>query len=73
MIYAKHAPRSWITPEGFPLSWRHYCYGMAFIARENLRSQLHLAQAQRMAGVVQDDWNIWQRDIERVTEVPRGG
>lgn len=72
MIYASLMPASWCTPDGFPRSWRHYIYGMAFIAREKLRSQLHLAQAQRMSGVVQDDWNVWQRDVQRVTEVPRG-
>lgn len=72
MTYVTRVPASWCTSDGFPRSWRHYLYGMAFIARENLRNQLHAAQATRMASVVKDDFETWQRDVQRVTEVPRG-
>lgn len=72
MTYATAMPASWLTPDGFPRTWRHFVYGMAFIAREHLRTQLARAQATRMAGVVKDDWEVYQRDVTRVTEVPRG-
>lgn len=44
---------------------------MAWIGRQYQRDQLKLAQATRMAGAKQDDWETWQRDIDTVTGVPR--
>lgn len=56
-----------------PLSWQHYQYGLRHIARENLRGQLAMAQAMRMAGIVKEDWEAYQRDMARLTEVPKHG
>lgn len=64
---------AWCGPDGFPLSWQHYQYGLTHIAREHLREQLAFAQSVRMAGVVKEDYDAWQRDITRLTEVPRHG
>lgn len=71
MTFAAHAPPSWVGADGFPLSWRHYVYGMAFISREYLRRQLEQAQAARMASAEKEDYQSWQRDVETVTGVPR--
>jgi hypothetical protein len=43
------------------------------IARENLRWQLSLAQAMRMSSIVKEDWEAYQRDLSRLTEVPKHG
>ena len=71
-IFVTYRP-AWVGADGFPLSWQHYLFGLKHIAREGMRHQLWLAQATRMADVVQDDWVAWQRDIEYMTEVPLHG
>lgn len=71
-VFVAHRP-AWVGPDGFPLSWMHYQHGLRSIAREALRSQLAHAQAVRMAGVVKADWEEYQRDIARMTEVPKHG
>ncbi len=64
---------AWVGADGFPLTWQHFLYGIRHIARESLRSQLHSAQAVRMAGLEKEDWDVWQRDAGRLTEVPPHG
>jgi len=64
---------AWVGPDGFPLSWQHYIYGLRHIAREQLRQQMLWAQAARMSRTEKEDWNIWQRDVNRLTEVPTHG
>lgn len=69
-MFVRYLP-AWVNSAGDPLSWQHYSYGLKHIAREQLRSSLLRAQATRMGGVVQEDWETYQRDIMLQTEVPR--
>ena len=62
----------WVGADGFPLSWQHYQYGLAFHARDSLRYQLYLAQAARFSRQDSTDFNAYQSDVQRITEVPRG-
>lgn len=64
---------AWVGPDGFPLSWQHYQYGLAHIAREQLRMSLWTAQAYRMGRVEKEDFEKYQQDVTMVTEVPRHG
>jgi len=64
---------AWTGPDGFPLSWRHFVYGMAYLGRADLRAGLAAAQAHRAAGYSADDFDAHQRDVLRLTEVPRHG
>ena len=59
--------------DGFPLTWQHYQYGLAHIGRDDLRRQLWLAQGVRMGSVTQEDWEVYQRDMTMLTEVPKYG
>jgi hypothetical protein len=72
LIFVTYRP-AWVGRDGFPLSWQHYVYGLRHIARENMRHQLWMAQAYRMARVEKEDWNTWQRDVNWLTEVPKHG
>jgi len=64
---------AWVNKDGWPLSWQHYIYGLRHIAREDLRRQLWLSQAHRLSRTEKDGWDEWQRDINRLTEVPKHG
>lgn len=71
-VFVTYRP-AWVGKDGFPLSWQHFQYGLAHIARESLRQQLSRAQSGRMARVAKEDWEVYQRDVSMVTEVPRHG
>lgn len=64
---------AWVGEDGFPLTWQHYVYGLRHIAREDLRRQVYMAQAQRMSRAERESYDEWQRDMNRLTEVPRHG
>jgi hypothetical protein len=71
-IFVAHRP-AWVGKDGMPLSWQHFSHGLRHIARENLREQLRFAQSMRMSRTGKEDWDSWQRDVNRLTEVPRNG
>jgi hypothetical protein len=48
-----------LNAEGFPRSWRHYVYGMSYLARSRVRSLLDMAEATRAAGAVEEHWKQW--------------
>lgn len=64
---------AWVGQDGFPLTWQHYIYGLRHIARENIRRQLWLSQAARMSRIDKSEWDVWQRDVSLLTEVPKHG
>lgn len=72
LLFVTYRP-AWVGRDGFPLSWQHYVYGVRHIAREGMRQQLWMAQAMRMSSTGKMDWETYQRDINRMTEVPRHG
>lgn len=72
MTFAAEFP-AWTGPDGLPLSWRHYVYGVAHLARRHLRATLAIAEGVRMGGAVKDDFESFARDVSRMTEVPRNG
>lgn len=64
---------AWVNKDGDPLSWQHYIYGLRHIARESLRHQVWMAQSMRMSRTTPENWDSWQRDMSRLTEVPKHG
>lgn len=71
-IFITYRP-AWVDKKGWPLSWQHYIYGLRHIARERLREQVWIAQAMRMSRTPGPNWDEWQRDMNRLTEVPKHG
>lgn len=71
-VFVTYRP-AWVNKEGWPLSWQHYVYGLRHIARENLRQQMWMAQAMRLSRSSAQDFDTWQRDMTRLTEVPKYG
>jgi spore cortex formation protein SpoVR/YcgB (stage V sporulation) len=61
----------WVGPDGFPLSWRHWIYGVAWLGREHSRAIAAEAQAFRIGQANQDDYDAFTRDVEMTTGVPR--
>ena len=47
---------------GFPLTWRHYVYGMAYLRRARLREMLRTAEATR-AGQAVKGFEEWRQDL----------
>lgn len=72
MTFAAALP-AWTGADGLPLSFRHFVHGMAHIGRSHLRDELARAQATRNAGLKLEDFQAYQRDTLRVTEVPHDG
>ena len=71
-VFVTYRP-AWVGPDGFPLSWQHYIYGLRHIARESLRQQLWTSQSIRLSRQDNEHWGEHQRDIHRLTEVPTHG
>lgn len=55
---------AWCGRDGFPLSWRHYCYGLRYLGRSHIREQLARAGAARMAAAETDDYKAWYHELE---------
>lgn len=70
MSFAGQFP-AWCGADGLPLSWRHYVHGMAWLGRQYQRDQLADAQAIRMAATTKEDFEVWTRDVDRTTGIPR--
>lgn len=64
---------TWTGRDGFPLSWRHFVYGMAYLGRQTLREQLARVESFRLGNAAPDEFRSFQRDVSRMTEVPRDG
>jgi hypothetical protein len=60
-----HQLPTWCGPDGLPRSWRHYCHGMAYLARAHHRRQLEAAEAARMGAADADSFGTWHRDTTR--------
>lgn len=52
--------------DGFPLSWRHYVYGLRYLGRAHVRHQLTTAEAVRLGGAARDDYTAWRGDMNRI-------
>lgn len=57
----------WVGPDGYPLSWRHYVYGMAHLGRAARRELLRSAEAQRAGTAELQKYRDWHRDVARGT------
>ena len=53
---------AWIGKDGYPLSWRHYIYGMAAIERENAAEKLRMADAVSAHKAKERDFKRWLRE-----------
>lgn len=67
MYATANLPAGWHTPEGFPRSWRHFEYAMAFLGRSHLRTTLARAEAVRLANLEKEEWGEFQRDTHLLT------
>jgi len=53
---------AWVGADGYPLSWRHYIYGMAALERENAAQKLRTADAVSAHKAKDRDWKKWVRE-----------
>ena len=66
--FARQCP-AWVRPDGLPLSWAHYVYGLDRLRIAKVRADLHDGQRQRVAfGADEQRWNDWQNERLRITE-----
>lgn len=63
-----HRLPAWCGPDGLPLSWRHFQYGLAYLGRDHLRWQLGLAQAGRLAQADTEGFRSWTQDLNRMLQ-----
>ena len=54
----------WIGADGYPLSWRHYVYGMAHLGRAAARETLRAATAAGAAWMKPDQYRQWRADVQ---------
>lgn len=52
---------------GQPLSWRHYVYGLGYLGRAHVRTQLMHAQATRLGNATEDGYSTYLTKAERMT------
>lgn len=68
-MHFAYALPAWCGPDGLPLSWRHFVYGLQFIGRQWVREEVRAAQASRMGAQVADEgFRSWRADQLRFTE-----
>lgn len=52
---------AWTRRDGFPLSWRHFSYGVAHLGRAYARTSLRLSAATGIAHATREDAEQWYR------------
>ena len=52
---------AWTRPDGNPLSWRHFSYGMAHLSRAHARTSLRTSAAVVIAHATREDADQWYR------------
>jgi hypothetical protein len=61
---------AWVGQDGYPRSWAHYVYGMAYLTRARVRRLLDMAESTRAAGSVERGYKEWvdeRREAQRRT------
>jgi hypothetical protein len=58
---------AWTGADGYPLTWRHYVYGMAAIERENAAAKMRMADAVAAHKAGQRDWKRWVREHSAIS------
>lgn len=56
----------WRKDRGYPVSWRHYAYGMAHIGRATARETLRRATAVAAGHSDPQSWKTFTSDLERI-------
>lgn len=70
MTFALEFP-AWCGPDGTPLSWRHFQYGLLALGRRHIRQEIAMAEAMRAAQADREGFRDWWRDLQRlVTPLP---
>jgi hypothetical protein len=59
----------WVGADGFPLSWRHYVYGLHHLGLSHMRDQMKTAEAVRL-GQATDGFESWHKSMVSYTSVP---
>lgn len=62
MEFAELLP-AWVGKDGYPLSWKHFQYGLSFIRRSRARNELSLHSAFANAQAKHDDANAYRREL----------
>lgn len=57
-MFVRHFP-GWTGPDGYPLSWRHYLYGLSYISRERARHKLAAADVLSVEHMKPADRRRW--------------
>lgn len=60
-LFALRFP-AWTQPDGYPLSWRHYIYGMGAVERENAAEKLRQADAVAVHKTKGEHYKRWVRE-----------
>jgi hypothetical protein len=60
-LFALRFP-AWTGTDGYPLTWRHYVYGMAAIERENAAEKLRTADAVAVHKSKDKQYRKWVRE-----------
>jgi hypothetical protein len=60
--FVRSFPR-WVGPDGQPLTWSHYVYGMRHLGRARSREDLRHTSAVRMAGADKKDYTPWHAEL----------
>lgn len=58
---------AFIGPDGLPVSWAHYQYGLRHIGRVKAREQLEMASATRVAQADKKSFQEWYRELRTVS------
>ncbi len=52
---------AWTRADGYPLSWRHFTYGVQHLGRAHARGSLRLSAATGIAHAKREDAEQWYR------------
>jgi len=55
-----------VGPDGWPLSWAHYVYGMNKIARSRVAAMLDMAEAVRAGKSTDAAYDRWRDERTRI-------
>ncbi len=54
----------WMGLDGLPLSWKHFCHGMAYLRRKAARDILDLGAGVRGGMATESSYAKWRSEME---------
>ncbi len=55
---------AWLGSDGLPLSWKHFCYGRAYLRRKAARDILDMGAGVRGGMATESSYATWRREME---------